>query len=246
MHEVLILTDYTPTCFWSVIYGLDFCNRYGYSPVILHAEIPGGIVNQLERDKVSSTVDLYNRRFNLGATVEVRTGSLGDVVGRETSSGHYKVIILCTHGKLGLQSVTGSVAIKIISSLHIPILVMQGKRFQPLTHAVVPLLCDDFNTQVLMKYVELAGRMGVSVDVVGREENMEMCLRLANQFKNSKITSIPRSTAGLSFVRQVVAYCEKENADLIMGLPPAISSQQYLDNLEQLLFNIHQIPVLCP
>ncbi len=246
MQEVLILTDYTPTCFWSVAYGLDFCSRYGLSPRILHAEIPGmDPANPVERYKVESTAELYNKRFNIGATVVERPGLLSEVVRKETSGGNIKVIILCTHGKLALQSVTGSAASKIISSIHIPILVMQGKRFSPLSKAVLPLLCEDYDRGVMSKYMALVSRLGISVEVLGRDDNMEQCSRMAGLFADSKCTPLPRSTSGLSYIRQVVAYCEKENADLIIGLPPVKSSQHYLDSLEQLLFNIPQIPVLC-
>lgn len=244
---MLILTDYTPTCFWSVTYGLDFCRHYGLSPEILHVELPSPhpIIDDVERKKVQETVDLYNNRFNLGATVVIKCGTLSEVISKETAAGNFRVIILVTHGKQGFQSVTGSAAAKIISSLNIPIIVMQGKRFSPLEKAVLPVFSDTVNSNVLANYGDLIRRLRISVDLVCRKENIEICHRLSRMFDESSVSEIERKANGFSFVRQVIQYAENNNADLIIGLPPGESSQQYLDFMEQLLFNIPQIPVLC-
>ncbi|MCQ2250859.1 MAG: universal stress protein [Bacteroidales bacterium] len=247
MKKVLVLTDFTPTCFWSVTYGLDFCRYYGFSPEVLHVETPSSGCNEykLERNKVEDIVKLYNKKFNLGASVVSREGTLDSVVTKEVEEGGFCLLVLCTHGKQGMQSLTGSAVEKIMHSIDIPMIVVQSKRFSPINYAILPVEVPEFDYLILERMSELANIMNTRVEFVCRQECQYFCDSHLPKFQQSQTTVMERSLNGPSYPRQVVAYCEQQNADMIFMISPASRQQQHINMMDQLIFNIPQMPVMC-
>jgi len=242
-----VLTDFTPTCFWSVTYGLDLCRHYGFRPEVLHVDTPAGsgFADTIERKKVEDIVSLYNKKFDLGADLVIREGLLDEVISREVKEGDFCMLVLCTHGKQGLQSVTGSAVEKITASLDIPIIVVQSKRFSPINYAILPVEIPEFSADFLDRFSELANIMNTRVEFVCRHENREFCDSHLSRFNNSITTVLKRSDNGLSYSRQVVAYGESQRADMLFCISPSSRNPQHLNMMDQLIFNIPQIPVMC-
>ncbi len=247
MKKVLVLTDFTPTCFWSVTYGLDFCRYYGFQPEVLHVETPQGLgdADFVERKRVMDIVNLYNKKFNLDARLVIRKGLLDREVSDEVEEGGFCLVVLCTHGKQVVQSVTGSAVEKIIMALSIPIIVVQSKRFSPVQYALLPVEVPEFNPLLLDRFSELARVMDMRVEFVCREDNKDFCDSNHQFFPGSTTTVLPRSQRGLSFMRQVESHGESHGADMILGIPSQSRNSQYVNMMDQLLFNIPQIPVMC-
>lgn len=224
--RIIILTDFTNTCYQSLTYGLEFCRHYGYQPEILHVETPScnPFVDSIERQKVSNLAELYNSKFGLGASVVIRNGVLSSVITDEVRQGGFSLIILGTHGKKGFQTVTGSAAARIISSQDIPIIVVQSRKFSPIDKVLLPVP-NGADSPFCGMVGELLKEMGVQWKIFHRDDTFDH--------------NLPR---------QAVTYADDNGFGLILcNLAKSINNDNAgcASIVDQILFNIPQIPVMC-
>jgi len=246
MNKLLILTDFTKTCYDSVTYGLDFCRHYGFQAEILHVEqsSSGLYVDTLERQRTIDVANLYSSKFNMRVNVVIKDGILSDVIAAEVRNGGFTLILLGTHGRQGLQSVTGSIAAKIITTQEIPVIVVQSKRFTPIRTILLPINESvEKHSAEIAKIARVTSILGAEVEVVcrnGDEDYMDFVERLFGRHLAIDIVS-----SAQSLPKQTIEYGDRHGADMIFGLSYEISRPQFDTMLEQLIFNLPQIPVMC-
>ncbi|MBQ5539461.1 MAG: universal stress protein [Bacteroidales bacterium] len=248
-NKILILTDFTQTCYDSVSYGLEISHFYGLRAVVFHAENSCGY-DVLQKEKTEEVVSLYNQKFNMGASLVIKQGTFEDTVMEEIKSTKFLFVILGTHGKSGYQSLTGSFAAKLVIALRIPILVLQNRRFLPVHKVLFPFfkatgISEEYFSDVLplvrtFKNAEL--------HLVCRPEAKENAEKFISMFLKD-VEDVKYSLSVLSgtqpLAKQVAAYCAAENIEMIFNYPPQNDTVQMHTVFEQLMFNIQQIPVMC-
>ena len=248
-NKILILTDFTQTCYDSVSYGLEISRCYGLKAVVFHAENSCGY-DMLQREKTEEVVSLYNQKFNMGASVVIEQGTFEDTVLEEIKSTKFLFVILGTHGKSGYQSLTGSFAAKLVIALRIPILVLQNRRFLPIRKILFPFFkATEISEEYFSDVLPLVRSFkNAELYLVCRPEAKENAEKFVSMFlegeKDIKYSlSILSGTQPLA--KQVVAYCVTANIEMIFNYPPQSDTVQLHTVFEQLMFNIQQIPVMC-
>lgn len=249
VRKVLVLTDFTDVGFDCVSYGMEFCRHYGLAADILHVEtVNHGVVDNDARSKTSKLADLYNSKFNLGASVVIKPGLLSQVISNEVRSNDYLLIILGTHGiSGGFQTLKGSAATKVITSQNIPILVVQSRKFSPINNVLLPIKKSTSMNSSFWDLVKVVKELGGGLEIVCRNDGYEKSCFYKQQFsdseKDSELSIL--DSDGDSFGRQVISHAYTNNFGLIVSLPSESENLELDIMLEQLLFNVPQIPVMC-
>jgi len=180
-----------------------------------------------------------------------------DSVGNELDA---DIIIMGTHGLRGMQFITGSRALRIVSESSIPFIIVQEKGIQPNGYdsIVVPLDLHKQTKQKLEIVVQMAKYFKSKIHLISPGESDEF---LHNQLErninyakemleeegiNYDVT-VTESRGG-KFVKAVMKHAEALNADLITIVNMYENSLVQIigGSYEQdLITNEAQIPVLC-
>jgi nucleotide-binding universal stress UspA family protein len=183
-----------------------------------------------------------------------REGSIFTEIGEVVKDLGVSLVYLGTHGKVGLQHLTGSYALKVVTSSDAPTIVVQKRPFSegyrqivlPMTSEAGPLdktkwavyIAKKFNATIHLYLV------GDSNDAVYNASK-----QIADYLAKNNVKYTER-TAGKSgnFSKQVIDYATTTNADLIMIMTnPDKGFGKYLLGSydEEIIFNASQIPVMC-
>ncbi len=247
MKKVLILTDFTQTCYESVTYGLDFCRHYGLGAEILHVDEDDVILDEYERRRTEELVSLYRGKMQGGVDMTIKMGDFSDVMGEISKSGQFMFVILGTHGRHGYQTLTGSAAARIIMLQDIPVIVAQSKRFSPVKLALLPVAdnIEQYSGEI-SKMAKLTSMLGVDVKIVCRRGEEAVADTVSQYFgRRIQVALSVDYCKDRTFSLQAIEYGEKIGADMFLGFSHEISRPVFAPVLEQLIFNLALIPVMC-
>jgi nucleotide-binding universal stress UspA family protein len=247
MKKILILTDFTQACYESVTYGLDFCRYYGLGAEILHVNEGDDFIDDDERRRTEDLVSLYRGKMRGGVEMTVKTGDFSDVMGDVSRSGDYNMIVMGTHGRHGFQPLTGSAAARIITLQDIPVVVVQSKRFSPVRLALLPVAdCMEQYAGEISKMAAITSALGADVRVVCRRGEESLADSVSQYFgrKLSVALSVDYCK-DRTFSLQAIEYGERIGADMFLGFSHEIARPMFAPVLEQLIFNLALIPVMC-
>ena len=155
----------------------------------------------------------------------VRIGSIFEDIGAFAAEHQAELIVMGTHGAHGWQHITGSHALKVVTSSQVPFVIVQEKAVKPTGYdsIVVPMDLHKETKQKLSIVANLAKYFNSKVHVVTPDETDES---LRNQVKSNitfsegffkdrgiEMTSAIVPSAG--FDKEVVKYAVSVDADLI-------------------------------
>ena len=199
-----------------------------------------GRMNSMYAGEVSSLVEVGNV-----------TEGIGEIAKRESCH----LVIMPTHGIRGMQHITGSLALRVVSESKVPFLVVQQRviREQGLKKMVVPI---NYRPQILEELpliIELAKTFLSEVHLVLPKPNEDdaqpqLLNEIEHAFSNAGVVCLLHHTdSAMQFAKAVVHYAAGVDADLICAVN---YSYEYLYTLfpraeeEDLIYNEPQIPVL--
>ncbi|MCB0760654.1 MAG: universal stress protein [Flavobacteriales bacterium] len=190
----------------------------------------------------------------------VRIGSIFEDIDKVATEIGANLIIMGTHGMKGMQFITGSRALKIVTESMIPFIIVQerGIRESGYENIVVPLDLHRETKQKLKLVSDMALYFGSKVHLVSPGETDEFLknqldrnLKYATQFlKERDIDTAVEITEGKSgnFVKNLLKYSVSINADLICIMNFYENSLMHIiggSYEQQIITNEAQIPVLC-
>lgn len=190
----------------------------------------------------------------------VREGNIFDDIGAVAKEIGAYLIVMGTHGTVGLQKVFGSRALKVITNSTIPFVVVQKKMQQTIVEGfkdiVLPLnLCKE-SKQQLGWAIHLAKKFNSKVHVITTQEKDEFLknkldanLAYARKvlLENGILYSL-KIVEGKDFAEQTMEYATEIKANLIMAMT---SENKELTDFfigpfeEKMINNKFQIPVMC-
>ena len=247
MKKILILTDFTQACYESVTYGLDFCRHYGIGAEILHVDEDDYFIDEDELRRTEELVSLYRGKMQGGVDMTIKKGDFADVMGELSKSGKFTMILMGTHGRHGFQSLTGSAAARVIVLQDIPVVVVQTKRFKPVKLALLPI-ADNIERYAneIDKMAKLALLLGIDVKIVCRRGEEAFADTVSKIFgRRIQVALSVDYYKDRTFSLQAIEYGEKIGADMFLGFSHEIERTVFAPVLEQLMFNLALIPVMC-
>jgi nucleotide-binding universal stress UspA family protein len=256
----LVPTDFSEVCANAAKRAASLAKDFNYKVVLLHV-IDRNTISELKKDKkgiesVSEKLqDLAKSLINefvIQVEIVAREGDIFSTIAEVAEELNASLIFLGTHGKVGLQKVTGSFALRVIMSSEVPTVVVQKR---PLGHGiskiVMPLTSDagPWAKTKWAAYIAKEFNCTIMVYHLPGDELEDVITMITNHFtvNNVKFT-IEAADKSTNFTKQVLDYATTENADMILILTnPDKGVKSFLLGSydEEIIFNPSQIPVMC-
>ncbi len=155
----------------------------------------------------------------------VRIGSIFEDIGEYAAEHAAELIFMGTHGAHGWQHITGSHALKVVTSSSVPFIIVQEKTVKPTGYdsIVVPMDLHKETKQKLSIVASLAKYFNSKVHVVTPDESDEYLRHQVNSniifserfFKERGVEMTSAIVSSSGFDKEVVKYAVSVDADLI-------------------------------
>lgn len=257
-NVILVPTDFSEVCDNAMNQAVEAAKYLNYKVVLLHI-IDKNSKAQLKKDgQHASSIDKKLQAYasDIRARgVEVETKAVeGDIfyhigeVAREIGA---NLMYLGTHGKVGMQKLTGSFALKVVTSSPVPVVVVQKRPFeQGYKKIVLPITSDAGPWEKTKWATFIAKNFDAEIHVYQLEsaELKEAVDIITNHFDKEDVKYKVITSDGAHFSKQVVDYATANLCDMVMIMtnPDKSFTKFILGSYdEEMMFNTSQIPVMC-
>jgi nucleotide-binding universal stress UspA family protein len=254
---IVVPTDFTKVADTAVEHAIGLCKSIANSEVVL-LHIIGK-----EKEKASAEVKLKEQSENLTqktsikVSYEARLGNIFDDIGAAATDLKAKLIIMGTHGVKGMQHITGSYAVKVITHSTVPFIVVQERGFRDgYNNLVLPFDLSKDSKQKLSLAINIAKVFNSKVHIIYPQESDTFLVNAINnnvslaksELRNNKIEfDVKMAEEKGNFVKQFLTYAAAKDADLIaivnsqeMGFPEILAGTDE----RQIITNDAQIPTM--
>ncbi len=259
---ILVPTDFSEVCMNAAIQAAEVARLLNHKVVLLHIinnETRAYLKNEnLTPESIEGRLQEIAEKLKSDYHIEVETltreGSIFNEIGEVAKDLGVGLVYLGTHGKVGLQHLTGSYAIKVVTSSPVPTIVTQKRPFHggfktivlPITSEAGPLDKTRWAVYIAKKF-----NATIHIYLVGGADDAvyDASRQVASYLAKNNVTYTERTSEKSSnFSKQVIDYATSINADLIMIMtnPEKGLSTFLLGSYdEDIIFNSSQIPVMC-
>lgn len=247
--------DFTPVADIALQHAIATAKPLNAKVYVLHIVPKEKNINDAEA-KLNTILDSH-KTDGVELIPYVRLGSIFEEIGDFAAELHAELIFMGTHGAHGWQHVTGSHALKVVTSSTVPFIVVQDKGIKETGYddIVVPMDLHKETKQKLAIVASLATYFKSRVHVMIPNETDEFLLhqvqiniRFAKKFfseRNIEMTATVVPSSG--FDKEVVKHAVNIDADLIaiMNLQRGGILSTFGANYEQyIITNDAKIPIL--
>ena len=257
--KILVPTDFTEVAENAIAHAGNMASAINGSVLLLHI-----IENEDERasaeQKLIEEIKIVKDiNANLEVDTLVRTGNIFDDIVGVAKENHAHLIFMGTHGMKGMQFLTGSNALKVVTGSNVPFIIVQDREYNEggYDDIIVPITLDKKTKQKLVNVANMARYFNSKVHIIAADESDEF---LRNQVRRNlkyaenyfEEIGVEYSTtlckkSGSKYAKAVLELAKEKNADLISvmnmsdtGIFSLLGSQ-----LEQdLITNELKIPVM--
>ncbi len=265
-HTILIPTDFSRVCSNAINHGAEIARNMKAKLVILHVVNADSLSfmkkNKLEDEYIDERLDELKieieSSFGIKVFVLKKYGKLIQNISEVSEEVNADLVVLGTHGKTGIQVITGSHAMKVIHALKIPVLVVQKRTIgMGYRKIVFPInVSTDYDVKIDWTiFIANTFRAEVLIYLMKTDDEkikMAMSLisaKLSSVFKAHQIKfTIDFAEKSVDFPKQINQYAVENSADLIMI---KVDNDEFEPSFilgaleEKMIFNSHQIPVFC-
>lgn len=259
-NRILVPTDFTKVADNAIGHAMTLASHTGGEVYLLHV-----VPKQSEVEETRRKLELEQARAQkLGPSVPVhklvRVGSIFDDIGDAAAEIAADLIVMGTHGMRGMQFITGSRALRVITSSNVPFIVVQERPIKAggYDSIVVPLDLHKETRQKLTIVADMARSFNSKVHLITPREDdeflhkqLENHIKFANQYLDERgiahDATIAQEDSG-DFVSAVVRHAVAVDADLIaiMNLAQGnIFGVLGVPYEQEIITNEAQIPVMC-
>ena len=256
---VLVPTDFTEVTENAMYQAVEAAKHLKYKVVLLHV-IDKNTKAQLKKDyeslesigvRLNAIADKVKSAHNVEIDTIAKEGDIFTTIGEVARDIGANLLYLGTHGKVGMQKLTGSFAIKVVTSSPVPVVVVQKKPVnQGYKKIILPITSDAGPWEKTRWATFIAKNFGAEIviyqlDIPGLEEATGIITKhFDKEGVKYKITKAP----GKNFSKSVLDYATSSVTDMIMIMtnPDKSFSTFILGSYdEEMIFNSSQIPVMC-
>ncbi|MBE0638776.1 MAG: universal stress protein [Bacteroidales bacterium] len=257
---VLVPTDFTPVGDNAINQASEAAKFLSYKVVVLHV-IDSTTKSQLKKDsldenaikeKLNEIVADIKANFGIEAECIAREGTIFTTISDVAKEIGANLLYLGTHGKIGIQHLTGSYALKVVTSSPAPVIVVQKRSFDNgYRHIVLPITSDAGPWEKTKWAVHIAKQFNSQIHIyqMAGDEINEAVKQITEYFSTNDVKfAIRIAEKNTNFAKQVIDFATTINADLIMIMTdPDQSFKRFILGSwdEQIIFNGSQIPAMC-
>jgi nucleotide-binding universal stress UspA family protein len=257
---ILVPTDFSEVCGNAINQAAGAAKHLQYKLVLLHVidkntrsflknegQAADYVDKQLESIAASVIAD-----FGIEVDTIAKEGDIFSTISEVATEVDASLMYLGTHGKVGMQKLTGSYAIKVVTSSPVPVIVVQKRQFDGPYHEIVfPITSDSGIWEKTEWAVHIAKQFKATIKIYQHagEAIDKVVAGITTHFhKNDVKYTIDVAPKGSGFSNQVIDFATTNNTDmiLIMTNPGKGVTSFILGSYdEEMIFNTSQIPVMC-
>ena len=255
---ILVPTDFTKVGQTALEHGLKVAESAGAKVNLLHV-VPKNEMLEEAKSKLNVAKEMVKEEYGKDIEITARLGTIFEDIGDLAEELDAALVIMGTHGMRGLQFITGSRALRIVTSASTPFVIVQEKGIgeNGYDDIVVPLDLHKETKQKLSLVADMSKYFDSRVHIIVPGEKDEFLrnqvtrnLNYAQSFFDEK--GIPHTSKiseadSDSFDKTIINYAQEIDADLIsvMNLPE-ISLANLIGGsfVQNIITNKPQIPVL--
>ncbi|MBP6977821.1 MAG: universal stress protein [Bacteroidales bacterium] len=202
-------------------------------------------------DKKANEIHL---KYKVPVETRVVEGSIFKTIGAVATEIDATLMFLGTHGKVGMQKLTGSFALKVITRSPIPVIVVHNRSSRKgFINIVMPVTSESGPMEKTKWAAFIAQQYGATIHIFQTDtvdcNVVEAAKRMNDYFKINDVKhtyNIAVRSSGFS--KSVIDYATSLDADLILIMtnPDSNFKKFFLGTYdEEMIFNAPQIPVMC-
>jgi len=202
--------------------------------------------------RLQAIADEISSKFGVKVSFLTREGDIFKTIADVAREIGANLIYLGTHGKVGIQKLTGSFALKVITSSPVPVVVVQKRKFEKAYSKIVLPITSDAGPWEKTKWATyIAKDFNATIEIYQLEgEEIEAAVQtMTKHFEEKGVKySVNVASKGGNFSEKVIDYATSINSDLIMIMtnPDTTWTSYILGSYdEEMIFNSSQIPTMC-
>ena len=257
-RPIIIPWDYTEKAEFALLHAVNITKITNNSLILVHITKKESD-NDVQSTRLASIAQNIQEKYGIATSSIVRSGNIFSEITKVINETDAQLAIMGTHGMKGLQKITGSWALKVITGSKAPFIVVQDKPLPKtdVTKIVVPL---DFKLEEREKLVWTNFFAGISKckfficysetgdeiiqkRTIGNIKAATNCLE--ERGINYELHQLPGDN---SLAKETINYAKKIDSGMIIIMTTKnIKFQDYVlgANEQQIIANDSKIPVMC-
>jgi nucleotide-binding universal stress UspA family protein len=256
----LVPTDFSEVCTNAAKRAASVAKTIAFRVTLLHV-IDKNTRAQMKKegkgnDWVEERLELLandlKKQYGIEVDILAQEGDIFTTIAEVAQDLQANLIFLGTHGKVGMQKLTGSFALKVITSSEVPTIVAQKRPFDGGFEKILLPMTSDSGPWAKTKWAAFIAKQFNSEIVIyalDLDDLDDVITMITNHFKVNNVKySLKVADKSRSYTKQVIDFATEENADLIMIMtnPDKGFGTFLLGSYdEDIIFNTSQIPVMC-
>jgi nucleotide-binding universal stress UspA family protein len=258
---ILVPTDFSEVCRNAADQAAEAARLFNHRLVLLHvinqdtkaflknefAELPA-IDQMLEEQALE-----IRTRFGIDVETRAVEGSIFSTISEVARDMEASLVFLGTHGKVGMQHLTGSFALKVVTGSPVPVIVVQKRKVDRYQNIVLPITSEAGPWEKTKWAVYISKNFLATIHIYMIDTDKEQIRDTVNSIgqhfeKNNVPYTLKIAEKSSGFAAQVITYATSINADMIMIMTnPDKSFTSFLLGTydEEIILNSSQIPVMC-
>lgn len=258
---VLVPTDFSEVCENAMNQAAIAAKSLDYKVILLHV-IDNNTKAMLKNDghgtefleeKLSKLVDRLKNENGIDAGFITKEGNIFETIPEVANEIDAGLIFLGTHGKVGMQKLTGSYALKVVTNSPVPVIVVQKRHFETgIKNIVLPITSDAGPWEKTKWATYIAKQFKAKIDIFqlpGGDTISNTVHVITKYFEENEVPfSVKLAEKSSNFTKQVIDFATSTNSQLIMIMTnPDKGFKEFLLGSydEDIIFNTSQIPVMC-
>jgi nucleotide-binding universal stress UspA family protein len=257
---ILVPTDFSEVCANAINQAAGAAKHLQYKLVLLHVIDKNTKSFLKTEDKPDDYVDQQlntiaadvNSEFDIEVDGIAREGDIFKTIGEVATEIDASLMYLGTHGKVGMQKLTGSYALKVVTSSPVPVIVVQNRQFDgPYNNIAFPITSDSGIWEKTEWATHIAKQFNATIMIFQQagEAIDKAVAGITGHFnKNDVKYSINVAQKSAGFTNQLIDFSTSHSTDIILIMTnqdKGLSSFILGSYDEEMIFNTSQIPVMC-
>lgn len=212
------------------------------------------------RARMEKMCEAITAEHGVKSDFHLREGSIFSTIGELAEETNARLLVMGTHGVVGVQRIVGAFAVKVITTSPVPVIIVQRKK--PADHGVKiivsPIDHSRETKQKIIHIVSMAKKFNSEVHLFASFEDDEFLINARNNNiawaenllkKNGVDYKVDHADDGASHAKQTIKYSSEISADMMVILTDDgdISVKEFVlgPDHEKIINNDAQIPVMC-
>jgi nucleotide-binding universal stress UspA family protein len=257
---ILVPTDFSEVCANAINQAAAAAKHLQYKVVLLHVidkntksflKSEGEGFDYVEKQLETIAADIV-AEYGIQVDTVSKEGDIFTTISEVATDVDASLMYMGTHGKVGMQKLTGSYALKVVTNSPVPVIVIQKRQFDgPYREIVFPITSDSGIWEKTEWAVHIAKQFKATIKIFQQSGEVidKAIAGITSHFhKNDVKYTINVAKKSSGFSNQVIDFATSGNADmiLIMTNPEKGLTSFILGSYdEEMIFNTSQIPVMC-